>query len=212
MTLPTLTPGWQRISGDPLRTNRPRAKCALAEVAEMSKPRQTGHKTQMGRGANRKGRSKRSARFVMLRHWLLNSPAWLSLGPAARVLYLALKQRFNGSNNGRIGMSVRDAARELHISKDTVSKALRELEERGFVKAAQRGNFNWKKRHASEWILTEESCRDELPTKDFMRWQPEEKKAGPKRRTPGPDPGTKAVTEPTICAATVPEQGPTTIN
>ena len=58
-------------------------------------------------------------RYVMLRFWLLNSPAWQSLPPAARALYIEMVKRYNGSNNGRILMAVRDAAELIGVSKDT---------------------------------------------------------------------------------------------
>jgi len=55
---------------------------------------------------------------VKLRFWLLNSPAWQSLPPAARALYIDIVKRYNGSNNGRIVMGVRDAAKLIGVSKD----------------------------------------------------------------------------------------------
>ena len=51
--------------------------------------------------AKGKGRG-RQERYVMLRHWLLNSQAWNSLTGNARALYVELAQRYNGSNNCRI--------------------------------------------------------------------------------------------------------------
>src|SRR5262249_61348945 len=58
-------------------------------------------------------------RYVQLRFWLLNSPAWQSLPPAARALYIEMVKRYNGSNNGRIFMAVRDAAELICVSKNT---------------------------------------------------------------------------------------------
>jgi hypothetical protein len=59
--------------------------------------------------AKGKGRD-RQERYVKLRYWLLNSQAWNSLSGNARALYVELAQRYNGSNNGRIPYSVREAA------------------------------------------------------------------------------------------------------
>jgi hypothetical protein len=53
---------------------------------------------------------------------------------------------------------------------------LKVLAERGFIRFTQPGAFTYKKRHASEWELTAWSVGEELPTKNFMRWQPCEKK------------------------------------
>jgi hypothetical protein len=59
----------------------------------------------------------KESRHVRLYHWFLKSEAWRSLSPNARALYLEIVERYNGSNNGRIGFSIRDAAEALHIGK-----------------------------------------------------------------------------------------------
>ena len=60
----------------------------------------------------------KSERYVKLRFWLLNSLAWQSLPPTARALYIEIVKRYNGSNNGRIVMGVRDTAKLIGVSKD----------------------------------------------------------------------------------------------
>lgn len=125
-----------------------------------------------GRKHNAKGRSIGKKRFVMLVHWLLDSPAWRSMKCEPKQLYVELRRRFNGSNNGEIFYSIRDAARDLHVAKATAQKAFRELQDKGFIKCARLGSFHYKTRHASLWILTEDSYRDQLPTKEFMHWKP----------------------------------------
>lgn len=136
-----------------------------------------------GRGHNAKGRTKKGIRFVKIDHWVMATMAWLSLSAAARALYVELLRRYNGHNNGQISLSVREAARLLHIAKDTASKAFKELEEKGFVKRNVCGSFNWKRRHATTWILTEYEFDDEPATKEFARWRAERKKFSPKSRT-----------------------------
>lgn len=140
--------------------------------------------TRKRRGGRRHDATGRSTneRFVWLKHWLLNSPAWKSMKPIPRALYVALRKRFNGTNNGQISISVREAATEIRCAKDSAMRALWELEEKGFIKCSQRGDFNWKLKLASTWILTEESHGGEFATKDFMRWK-EKEKSGPKPRT-----------------------------
>ena len=128
---------------------------------------------------------------MMLRLWLLRSIAWRSLSPQCRALYVELAQRYNGSNNGEISMSVREAARLVNIAKDTATKCFRELEAKGFIRRNQCGSFNYKLRHATTWTLTEHDLDGQTATKDFMRWRQENSEAGPrsgpkypKRRTP----------------------------
>ena len=111
-------------------------------------------------------------RYVKLRFWLLNSPAWQSLPPAARALYIEIVKRYNGSNNGRIVMGVRDAAKLIGVSKDIALLAFRFLEDRGFIICTKRGAFSHKTcRDASEWGLTEYDSDYPVQhaTKDFMR-------------------------------------------
>lgn len=143
-----------------------------------------------GRRHNATGRSTTGPRFVKLEHWMLKTPAWQALPPASRALYLELAQRYNGYNNGEISMSVREAARLLHIAKDTATKSFHELEEKGFIRRNVCGSFNWKMRHATTWILTEHSFADRLPTKEFARWPSEKAEAGPNATTECPKIGT----------------------
>ena len=57
------------------------------------------------------------------------------------------------------------------------SRALNSLEDHGFIVAVTKGAFSLKKRHATEWRLTEFPCdvTHMLSTRDFMRWQPGQK-------------------------------------
>jgi hypothetical protein len=133
-----------------------------------------------GRRTDGKGRSIGQTRFVKLDHWLLKTPAWRSLSPASRALYVEIAQRYNGSNNGEISMAVREAAHLIHVAKDTAAKSFRELEEKGFIKRKICGSFNWKLRHATTWILTEYPSEEREPTKEFARWPQQKSEAGPR--------------------------------
>jgi hypothetical protein len=126
-----------------------------------------------GTGKSRAGRE----RYVWLRHWLIDSPAWKSLSGGARALYIELARRYNGSNNGRIPYSVREAVEALHISPATASRLLKMLEDRGFIVCTRKGAFSLKTtRDASTWLLTEYDSDAPVAhaTKEFMRWQPPE--------------------------------------
>jgi DNA-binding transcriptional regulator YhcF (GntR family) len=105
--------------------------------------------------------------------WLLKSPAWLSLTAAERAVYIQLASRYNGSNNGKVAFSVRDAARECRISKDTAGRAYKALVAKGFIEVKTPGGFSRKVRHAAEWLLTEyrDDVSLEIPKKTFMHWK-----------------------------------------
>lgn len=139
---------------------------------------------------DKKGRSKRGERYVRLEHWLLKMPAWRALTPQARAVYVELEQRFNGSNNGEISLSVREAAAAVNIAKDTASKVFYELEEKGFICRNVCGSFNWKLRHATTWVLTNHRVGDQPATKEFARWSPKKSEPGPKSGSSCPRSGT----------------------
>jgi hypothetical protein len=125
--------------------------------------------------ADHKGNSKKDAPHLRLYDWLTESKAWTDLSTDARALYILLKQKYRGINNGRIVLSVRQACENLQIGKTTAAKAFEELEAHGFIEIVIRGSFNSRKdRRATEWRLTEHSCdvSGELPSKRFMSWQP----------------------------------------
>lgn len=143
-----------------------------------------------GRGIDRTGRSILGARFVGLPYWMIRGHAWQSLDCTARSLFVVLLERFNGSNNGDISLSQREAAKALHVRPDTAARAFDKLIERGFIRMARDSSFHVKARYARTWILTLHPYRDALATKDFMRWRPsaEIQNTDPKERTACPDP------------------------
>jgi DNA-binding transcriptional MocR family regulator len=121
-----------------------------------------------------KQEKRKADRHVRLYHWLMRSAAWKNLPAISRALYAELAKHYNGSNNGRIGYSVREAADDLQVALNTANKHFHILTERGFIEPTKKGAFSLKERQATEWRLTEFTCdvSGMAPTKDFMRWQP----------------------------------------
>src|SRR5438132_358766 len=87
-----------------------------------------------------KGRNK--GRWVGLSYNLLASEAWKSLSGQAVLIYIEIKRRYNGSNNGDISLSCREAAIIAHCGKGTARNKLEELVQKGFVKQAIKGRFH----------------------------------------------------------------------
>lgn len=135
---------------------------------------------------NRKGRSRGSGgRFVRLDHYILNSAAWRSLKPVSRAVYLEVAQLYNGANNGSLSMSGRRLAEAMSVSRQTGTRALQELVEKGFLEVVTPSAFNLKKKRATEYRLTAFRCdaKNQLPSKAFMKWKPETK-TRPHLKTP----------------------------
>jgi DNA-binding transcriptional MocR family regulator len=105
---------------------------------------------------------------------MMRTLAWRTLSTVARCAYIELASRYAGpsSNNGRIPYSLREMAKALNVSKATAMRALKELQERGFIVETKRGAFSLKVRHATEWLLTEfgDDRNGDLARKDFARW------------------------------------------
>lgn len=126
----------------------------------------------MARKHNAKGRNRYDSAHVRLYTYMLDSPAFLSLSCAARAVLIEIARRYNGTNNGMIGASVRTLSSRCRIAPGTASRALGELQERGFIECVKQGAFSLKLRHASEWRLLWQTCdvTGQLATKPFMSW------------------------------------------
>ncbi len=131
---------------------------------------------------NKTGRSKRGPPFVQLFHQLLRSEAWLTSRPLDRAILVQLTFRFVGNNNGRLAMSVRDAAKECCADKDACSAAFRRLEERGLIECVLESSFGYKMKRAREWRLTWHRCDVTAapPSHNYRRWTVRLEGTGPK--------------------------------
>ncbi|KQZ29149.1 hypothetical protein ASD50_18330 [Mesorhizobium sp. Root552] len=138
----------------------------------------------MANKQDKKGRSRGGPAFVQLFHWVRQTDAWRSLSPWTRLLYIEIRARYAGSNNGDIPMSYREAAEILGCSNGPVIAAFRELQDRGFIVLVHKGSFNWKVRfhgvgRATTWRLTELPAdypeRSLTPSYEFKAWKPASK-------------------------------------
>lgn len=125
---------------------------------------------------DKKGRSRRKlSNFVALEHYLLDSPAWRTLSLPARCALLEIARHYKPGVNGRLAMSARGLAEALPISRQTGTRALKELADRGFIEQVRAGGFNVKsgEGRATEWRLTMYHCdvSGQTPSRAFMRWQ-----------------------------------------
>ena len=100
--------------------------------------------------ARRRNRGFKS--FVMIPRKMLRSQEWKKLGPAAKILYIHLKEKYNGHNNGEIRLYYSEL-KGIHglSSPSTISKAFKELEEKGWIKRTKLGGLY---RTINEYELT----------------------------------------------------------
>ena len=133
---------------------------------------------------NKNGRNA-FGRFIQLSHWLMDTSAWKSLSPTARSLYLEIKKRYNGYNNGDIAFSEREAASAVGVTQKTIAKAFSALQDRGFISVVQKGSFSQKTTlgsygRSTRWLLTEypqqkpDNTHSLTAQKDFMKLSKED--------------------------------------
>ena len=113
------------------------------------------------------------ARYVRLDHALMDTAAYRSLSPNARALLLELIRRHNGSNNGALWLSIRDAAALIGVTDlKAATAAFDELQGVGFIVMTADAHFAVKASDTSRarcWRLTFESVSEisRPPTHDY---------------------------------------------
>ncbi len=126
------------------------------------------------------GRDKKNEKlpgFTPLIHYTMQTPAWKALSVYAKALYPELKRRagIHGAKNGAFFMAVREVAEYLGCDKNTASKALHDLQRKGFLVPVQIGHLGIEGvGKATIWRLTELGVvgKSQPPTKEYMRWNP----------------------------------------
>ncbi len=121
-------------------------------------------------------------KFSAIYLWEMDTPAYRCMSVWGRSLLIEFRRKYNPSNNGQIAMSVLDAARLLGCHRDTAFKALRELEEKGWIREEQKGSFHRKTdatgrkfRPATTYRITNQPVGlgvDIKATKEYMKWRP----------------------------------------
>lgn len=137
-------------------------------IAKKQKPR--------GRRVQSNGRSDPDAKHVRLYRWAMKSEAYRALDPFEHRLLVELYSLYNGRNNGDLFLSCREAAKRCRMGKNKANASFHRLIELGFIRRRGHEIENFNQREAYHWILTEFDFGSKAATKDFMQWQPPEKK------------------------------------
>ncbi|MCH8930351.1 MAG: hypothetical protein IIA98_05475 [Proteobacteria bacterium] len=101
--------------------------------------------------------------YMGISYVMAHSPAFRSLSGAALKVWIELRSRYNGRNNGRLTLSWDEAAHLLHMGKSTIGRALEELKEKGFIVMPKPGH--WYGRMATEWAVTDRPLDGHLATR-----------------------------------------------
>jgi len=120
-------------AADIARGNLKRVGRATPPRKGLAVPNMSRKRRVRGRGVDATGRNIGTDRHLRLPHFLLQSQAWVSLQPNERALFVEVAQRYNGQNNGQIGLGVREAGKALQIRPQTAGLAFDVLLERGFL-------------------------------------------------------------------------------
>ena len=107
-------------------------------------------------------------RYAPLDYTFLRSDFFRQLPGAAVKVFLELRHRYNGYNNGKITLSLDECSRLLGMGKGTAQKALKDLADRGLIRRIKRGHFMGRK--AAEWELTTLPRDGLAATQDWKKW------------------------------------------
>lgn len=103
-------------------------------------------------GVNKRRRPKFPPFLMLNRDMILYCDAWKQLSPSAKVVYICIKARHNGSNNGKISLPYSELETVKGLgSPSTVSRALKELEKKGWIRRTHHGGMY---RYANRYEMT----------------------------------------------------------
>ncbi|MCE7999082.1 MAG: helix-turn-helix domain-containing protein [Rhodobiaceae bacterium] len=122
-----------------------------------------------GRRVNTKGRNE-NEQYARLPYRMAQHPVFRGLSGNALKIWIELRCRYNGSNNGKLFLSLGEAAKLLGMGKSSADRAFKELEHRGFIVKTKQGY--WYGRQATEWRTTDVSCDGHLATRDWQHAKP----------------------------------------
>lgn len=130
-----------------------------------------------------------SGRFTAMPHYILDCPAYKALPPLARCIYWHLHRLagVSGEKNGELFYSVRNAAEDHGVNKETAGFAFDHLQAKGFIVPERIGHLGIEGHgKATTWRLTHFR-----PDRDFLKWSegcdfPVAKKQNPVRKTRTP--------------------------
>lgn len=129
--------------------------------------------------ANRTGRNEQYEHYTKMLRSTMETPAWRALSTTAQALYPWLKLEWKGTdynNNGRIQLSIKQAAKKLGVSINTANKAFHHLQAKGFIVVTEMGALGVSGVGKSpKYELTElghPNSNSFAPQRLYIQWEP----------------------------------------
>jgi DNA-binding transcriptional ArsR family regulator len=97
---------------------------------------------------------KKKPGFIQLYWSFYDSQEWRRLHWYSKLVYLRIKRKYNPNTGNQITVSYREMADEM--TRPTVSKAIKELSQTGFIDVEQKGGLYRKRNYytlSSRWCL-----------------------------------------------------------
>ncbi|WP_284337660.1 hypothetical protein [Comamonas sp. NoAH] len=89
-------------------------------------------------------------------YWeLIDSMAWRSLSYASQSLFLLMRRRLLGTNNGNISATLGDLKHYGWTSSSTLAKALKELQTLGFIAVTRQGGIAYGQKMCTLYRFTD---------------------------------------------------------
>ena len=107
--------------------------------------------------------------FIKITHQMFDNINYIKLSSSAKTVLLLFIRRYNGMNNGEIGVGIAEGAKLCNLSKNTFSKASHELIDKGFIKVKTKGMFTYKL--ATTYILTFLNYNNNPPTNEWKEYK-----------------------------------------
>jgi DNA-binding transcriptional MocR family regulator len=128
----------------------------------------------MGRDKKNENRTEKFTKMVLA---TMKSEAWQALPPVAQALYPWLKLEWKGSNhnnNGKLRLSVRQAADRLGVCRNTAANAFHHLQAKGFIVVTETAHLGFEGHGTSPaFELTElPKPPSREPKNLFRHWKP----------------------------------------
>ena len=100
-----------------------------------------------------------------------DSSAMRDSDATSRVIFLEIIRRYNGFNNGKIPLSVREAAEKAKVSIATSNKKIHNLIKLGFIIITKNSGFNMKGRTSREFEITFHPANNRPAKNTFKSYQ-----------------------------------------